>query len=326
MLKYSAKYFEKTKKIMLKHKPNAIVILQFFQRQDNILVAGIDEALQMLQKNTDTSKYIIRATEEGTVLNGFEVVLELEGQYQYFGEYEGIIDGILARASSLATNAMNVVKAANGKPVIYMGDRADHYQNQELDGKYIALGGISIQTTDAHVALHDGKAIGTMPHALIQMFEGDLIKALHAYKDTFPNEALTALVDFNNDVIGETLKAFKEFPNDLNAIRVDTSENMSDKMFLNDEEYGVTSNMIKKLRSALDEVGGTKVKIIVSSGFNATKISAFEKTKTPVDYYGVGGSLLKISCGFTADAVMIDGIKLAKQGRKYRKHNLNVIK
>ena len=325
MLKYSAKYFDKTKQIMEKHKPDSIVVLQFFQRQDNTLIAGIDEVLELLKNNTDTSKYTIRAIKEGTIVDAFAIVLELEGPYQYFGEFEGIIDGILARATSLATNAKDVIDAANGKPVIFMGDRADHYSNQELDGKYIALGGISTQVTDAQIKFHDGKAVGTMPHALIQMFEGDLVKALQAYKDTFPNEGLTGLVDFNNNVIDDALKAFKAFPNDLNAIRVDTSENMSDDMFTNDEEYGVTSNMIKKLRQSLDKVGGNKVQIIVSSGFTASKILDFESTNTPVDFYGVGGSLLKITRGFTADAVVIDDKKIAKQGRKYRQHNLKTI-
>ena len=101
MLKYSAKYFDKTKQIMEKHKPDSIVVLQFFQRQDNTLIAGIDEVLELLKNNTDTSKYTIRAIKEGTIVDAFAIVLELEGPYQYFGEYEGIIDGILARATSL---------------------------------------------------------------------------------------------------------------------------------------------------------------------------------------------------------------------------------
>ncbi|MCK5945941.1 MAG: nicotinate phosphoribosyltransferase [Mycoplasmataceae bacterium] len=322
MLKYSAKYFEKTRKIIESNKPDSIVTLQFFQRQDNVLLCGINEVLELLKKETDVSKYTIKYLDEKSIINGMDIVLELTGQYKYFGEYEGIIDGMLARATSLATNARDVVKAANGKEVIFMGDRADHYLNQERDGYAVALGGVTTQVTDAHIEGHEGKAVGTIPHALIQMFEGDLNKALRAYKKEFPNEKLTALVDFNNDVILDTLRAFKEFKEELVAIRVDTSDGVSDKMFLNDEEYGVTPNMIFSLRKALDMVGGQAVKIIVSSGFNVAKIKKFEDVKAPVDVYGVGGSLLKINNSFTADAVMIDKKKIAKVGRSFKEHSL----
>lgn len=187
--------------------------------------------------------------------------------------------------------------------------------NQALDGYSIALGGIKTQVTDEQIRLHGGVAVGTMPHALIQAFEGDLVKALKAYKDVFPNEKLTALVDFNNDVITDSIKAFKEFGKDLGAVRVDTASSVSDTMFLNNEEYGITPNMIKKLRGSLNKVGANHVKIIVSSGFDVEKIKHFEKLKTPVDIYGIGGSLMKINNSFTGDAVEMNGKIVAKIGR-----------
>lgn len=316
MKKYTAKYFDKTTKIIQKHLPNSEVLLQFFQRKDEVLLSGIKESLEFLKDNTDTSKYSIRYLGDGTVINSGDIVLELKGNYADFGIYEGVIDGILARATSLATNASKILEVANGKDVIFMGDRGDHFLNQERDGYSVALGGIKTQVTDAQVELHDGTAVGTMPHVLIQHFEGDLIKALHAYKETFPNEKLTALVDFNNDVITDSIRAFKEFGDDLAAVRVDTSDGVSDAMFMNNEEYGVTPNMIKSLRGALDRVGANNVKIIVSSGFTEEKIKRFEESNTPVDVYGVGGGLLKVNNNFTADAVEINGRQIAKVGRK----------
>lgn len=318
MEQYTAKYFMKTKKIIEKHRPKSTVLLQFFQRKDNAILCGIKEALNFLEKNTDTSKYLIKYLPEGSQINAGDVVLELEGYYPEFGLYEGMIDGILSRATSLASNANAVIEVANGKPVIFMGDRSDHYTNQERDGYAISVGGIDIQVTDAQIKNHNGKAVGTVPHALIQMFDGDIVTALRAYKDTFPEEKLTALVDFNNDVITDSLKALREFGEDLNAIRVDTSANMSDAMFLNDEEYGVTPNMITTLRNILDKNNGQHVKIIVSSGFNVQKIKEFESKSAPVDIYGVGASLLQINNTFTADAVKINGKPLAKKGRAYK--------
>lgn len=318
MEQYVAQYFKKTRKIIASEKPETIVTLQFFQRKDNAILAGMMEVIQLLKTNTNTDKYKIKYLPDRSKISSGEVVLELEGPYIEFGLYEGVIDGILSRMTSLATNAAEVVKAANGKQVVFMGDRSDHYLNQSRDGLAIAIGGIKTQVTDAHVSHHDGEAIGTIPHALIQMFEGDLVKALYAYKKNFPNQKVTALVDFNNDVLSESLKVLSYFQKDLFAIRVDTSANMSDAMFLNDEEYGVTPNMIKTLRKNLDSFGGKHVKIIVSSGFSATRIKQFEELETPVDIYGVGASLLHIGHTYTADAVKLNGKPLAKAGRKYR--------
>jgi nicotinate phosphoribosyltransferase len=324
MKKYSAIYFKKTSKIIKKIKPNSIVTIQFFQRKNKAIFAGINEVLELLEKNTNTFKYQIKYLKENSKINSKDVVLELKGNYSDFGIYEGIIDGILTRATSLATNARKILKAAKNKKVICMSDRSDHYINQENDGKYIAIGGIKTQVTEAQVLKHDGKAIGTIPHILIQMFNGDLIKALKAYEKIFPKENLIALVDFNNDVISDSLKAFKEFGNKLKAVRVDTAGDVSDVMFKNNEEYGVTPNLIKNLRNALNNNDANKVKIIVSSGFDEEKIKLFEKENTPVDYYGVGASLLKIKNYFTADAVEIDGKKIAKKGRK--KQNTSLLK
>ena len=319
MSKYTAIYFKKTTEIIKKHRPDSEVTIQFFQRQDDVMLSGIKESLEFLEKHTDTSKFEIKHLNDGDIINAMDIVLQFKGKYEHFGIYEGIIDGILARASSIATNAYRIKKLTN-KEIIFMGDRADHYLNQSLDGYSVALGGIKTQVTDAQIELHDGIAVGTVPHALIQMFEGDLIAALKAYKETFPQEKLVALVDFNNDVITDSLKVWNEFKDELKAIRIDTSDGVSDAYFKNDEEFGVTPNLIKATRKALDEAGAKDVKIIVSSGFNEKKIKMFEELNVPVDVYGVGGSLLKITNNFTADAVVINDKKIAKVGRNFREN------
>lgn len=85
MKQYTAKYFDKTKQIIEKHRQGSKVLLQFFQREDNIVLCGMDEVLELLRKNTDVSKYTIRYLPEGTILKSREVVLELEGFYPEFG-------------------------------------------------------------------------------------------------------------------------------------------------------------------------------------------------------------------------------------------------
>ncbi len=325
MKNYVAKYFLNTKKIAKKHElvKKSIVSLQFFQWSNNIKLCGINFVLEFLAEHTNTSKYRIKYLPDGTIVNSREVVLELKGEYKYFGIYEGIIDGILSRASSIATNAWNIKKVANGKRLIFMGDRADYYLNQKLDGYAAAVGGIETQVTKMQTSLHEGEDVGTTPHVLIQMFKGDLIAAMHAFRDLFPDEKLIALVDFNNDVIKDSLILLKEFKKDLYGVRVDTSPSLTDKYFENkkNQEKGVNIILIKALRQALDKNNGKHVKIIISSGLDAQKIQKFEKAKTPIDGYGVGASILKINNLFTADAVKIDGEKIAKVGRQYQKNS-----
>lgn len=85
MKQYTAKYFDKTKQIIEKHRKGSIVVLQFFQREDNVVLCGMNEVLDLLKKNTDVSKYSIKYLPEGSIVNNKEVVLELEGFYPEFG-------------------------------------------------------------------------------------------------------------------------------------------------------------------------------------------------------------------------------------------------
>ncbi|WP_029906528.1 nicotinate phosphoribosyltransferase [Mycoplasmopsis opalescens] len=319
---YVAKYFITTKKILEGVDNKNIVVLQFFQRADNVLLAGMNEVLELLEKNTDTSKYKIRYLPEGTIINNKEVVLELEGVWQDFGIYEGMIDGILAHSSSIATNAYHCVQAAKNKQIIFMGDRADHYSMHKIDGKAVKLAGVEIVSTDAQDVDKNDSSFGSMPHLFIQNFDGSLREACLAYKKVFPEEKIIALVDYHNDVITQSLEAYEALGENFAGVRVDTSANMRDHMFDNEpvsqDQYGVNPEQIIRLRKALDEAGAKDAIIVVSSGLNAEKIKWFEDNNAPVDMYGVGGSILRIWVNFSADATLLNGHKQAKEGRGYR--------
>ncbi|MEA4134250.1 nicotinate phosphoribosyltransferase [Mycoplasma sp. 2704] len=329
---YIASYFEKTKQILETFKPKNKIVMQFFQRKDNSILCGINEVLALLEEQTDTSKYTIKYLPEGSKINNLDIVLQLEGHYQDFGIWEGMIDGILARNTSIATNAYHCVQAAKDKQVIFMGDRADHYINQEMDGYAVRVGGIKAVSTLAQKdqnEVNDENVFGSMPHVLIQGFAGDTVAATKAYHKLFPKNKLIALVDYHNNIISESLKVWNELGNLVWGVRIDTSKNMIDHMFDNDEEkqYGVNPEQIKRLREALDKAGATNYKIVVSSGFNAEKIELFESLNVPVDYYGVGQSIFKLNNSFSADATILNGNPEAKEGRGYRENpNLIVYK
>lgn len=322
---FSAVYFLKSREIVRKYKENNIVTMQFFQKDEAVL-CGTDEVIALLQTFADDPTSLeIHSLKDGDKVSPYETVLTITGPYQNFGFLEGIIDGILARRTSVATNVYNVVKAAQKKSIIFMGDRDDHFQTQAGDGYAAYIGGASAQATHAMNEWWGHKGMGTMPHALIQMFDGDIVAACRAYNETFPEDDLVALVDYNNDVINDALKVAREFGSTLKTVRVDTSKTMIDQYFLNNTEVlgtydprGVCAELIIALRKALDAEGFTNVKICVSGGFTKERIAEFEKRDVPVDFYGVGGSLLKVNIGFTGDNVMLNGKHQAKFGRKFR--------
>ncbi|GAA0332829.1 nicotinate phosphoribosyltransferase [Bacillus carboniphilus] len=326
---FSAVYFLKTKELVQKYRSDNIVTMQFFQKNDAVL-CGTDEVLALIQTFAKNPHELeIYSLKDGDKIKPFETVLTITGPYQNFGILEGIIDGILARRTSVATNVYNVVKAAGisgkQKPVIFMGDRDDHFTQQAGDGYSAYIGGSTAQATHAMSEWWGKKGMGTMPHALIQLFNGDLVAACRAYQETFPEDELAALVDYNNDVITDALKVAREFGQDLMTVRLDTSRTMIDQYFLRNQHLlgsfdprGVNPELVFALRKALDEEGFHHVKILVSGGFDEKRIKEFETKHAPVDMYGVGGSLLKINIGFTGDNVILNGKHQAKAGRRYR--------
>ncbi|TLG76618.1 nicotinate phosphoribosyltransferase [Culicoidibacter larvae] len=322
---FSAVYFLKTAEIARKYKPNSIVTMQFFQRK-NAILCGIDEAIALVHTFAHNPQDLeIKALHDGNAAEPFETVLTITGHYQDFGFLEGLIDGILARRSSVATHVHDVVVAAGDKEVIFMGDRDDHFSQQSGDGYAAYVGGSSAQATHAMNEWWGKEGMGTMPHALIQLFDGDIIAAAHAYHETFPQDRLTVLVDYNNDVITDTLLLAREFGKDLYGVRLDTSRTMIDQYFMRNQDVlgsfdprGVNPELIFALRKALDEEGFNHVKIVASGGLTPEKIARFERIQTPVDMYGVGASLLKVNIGFTGDNVTLDGHPQAKAGRGYK--------
>lgn len=321
---YSANYFLKTRKIVKENLKNHIVTMQFFQRTDDAMLCGIDEVLALIKKfGKHPKKLKIEALNDGDLINAEEPVLKITGRYEDFGYLESLIDGLLARRSSVATNVYRIKRILGNKYQMFsMADRQDDYLTQAGDGYATYVAGVKKVSTDAQGLYWGGHGMGTMPHALIQMCGGDVIKASKLYHKTFPNEKVTALIDYNNDVITDAIKLAKALKTDLGAIRVDTSKSLIDKYFIGKstkgfDPHGVCKELIFALRKELNKNGFKYVKIVVSSSFTLEKIKEWVKLKVPVDVYGVGSSLvLNNTCGFTGDLVMLDGKPQAKFGRK----------
>ncbi len=322
--KFSAIYFLKTAKILKHDKMKNITKVQFFQRDNNVVLCGIKHSIEIIKKYIKKYKQLkIYALSDGDHINKNDVVLTIEGRLWNFVHLEGIIDGILTRESSIATNASKIINSANKKPIIYMNDRSDYYFTQFWDAYAAHKGGVTNFVTQAQVKLikdQNVKVIGTMPHILIQNYKGQLDQALSAYDKYINENKLVALIDYNNDVIGDLKKILPKFKDKLTAIRIDTPKNLIDKSLLNSKKpkaelYGVNIHLVKLVKDFLVKQDCSNVKIIISSGLNCKKIEYFEKHSALVDIYGVGKSFSNINLNFTCDAVLLNNKKESKFGR-----------
>ncbi len=322
---YSANYFLKSREIVAKFAPGHIVTEQWFQRTDDAMVCGIDESLAVLRKfAAHPEDLVIEALNDGDLISANEPVLKVTGRYEDFGFLESLIDGILARRSSVATNTMRTVRALAGAKTFSMADRQDDYLTQTGDGYATYVGGIKAYSTDAQGAWVGIKGMGTMPHALIEVSGGDVCKAADLYLEAYPDAPVTCLIDYHNNVTVDAVTLAKHLGHKLKAIRVDTSKSLIDHYFDDKDTsgfdpHGVCKELIFALRKALDDNGFDYVQIVVSSGFTPEKIAEWVKLGVPVDMYGVGTYLINnTTCGFTGDLVELDGHPEAKEGR----HNI----
>lgn len=334
---YSALYFNRTKQILLKDDNRKRVTMQIFQKK-HALLCGIDQVLALFKDATghfEDSEWIDKSHEleiesltDGDTIEPWLPVMHITGPYVYFAHLESLYLGILARQTKIATNTKNVVTAANGKPVIFFADRFDYFLNQQIDGYAAKVGGIHGVSTAAQGVLWNGKVFGTIPHALIAVHDGNTLSAARQFAKHFPDVPLIVLVDFENDCVKTALEVAREFGNKLFAVRLDTSESIIDTSLQsrNDQSLtGVHPELVNNVRQALNQAGFQNVKIVVSGGFTAERISLFEKDHIPVDIYGVGSSLLQGNNDFTADCVRVEDKEVAKFGRKYRE-NKNLCK
>lgn len=349
---------------------NMVVEMQWFtRRRPFALVAGVDKALSMLRQCTgyfdeegrfvNTYEHLeIEAVQDGVIVpyqgDPMDVrpVLKVRGRYRDFALLETPTLGALSRGSRIATNVYHTLVAARGKPVLFFPARFDAHEVQAMDGYAyeIAVERFNLDygkrltpfvSTDAQGDWWGGAGGGTVPHAVIACFTGDLPEAMLAFAATIPPHIpRIALVDFRNDSVFDSLATaramFGRHMELLEAglgeearryilfgVRLDTSESVRDVSVppLGDRtlDCGVNPRLVWIVREALNRAWEhwdiperwreaarnycRNIRIVVSGGFGPEKIRRFEELGVPADIYGVGSSLLSncSTCGTNTD-------------------------
>lgn len=279
------------------------VEMQWFpRRKPSCVVVGVDKSLAMLRDCTgyfDESGGFVSSfdkLEVWAVQDGSEAsydgdpmnvtpVMRVRGRYRDFAMLETPTLGALARGSRVATNVYEVLKAAQGKTVLFFPARFDAHEVQAADGYAYQVAvqlfnqnyGKSLSahvSTDAQGDWWGGAGGGTVAHAAIACFLGDTAEATMAFAATRPAEMpRIALVDFRNDCVGASLEViralFRRYLELLKAgrpeearkyklygVRPDTSSSLRDVSVppLGDRrlDCGVSPRLVFLMREAID--------------------------------------------------------------------------
>ncbi|MBN2324131.1 MAG: quinolinate phosphoribosyl transferase [Spirochaetes bacterium] len=320
---YSDKYFTRTRSVLIADGNRNRVLMQVFSRNEGVL-CGMDEAIAIIRLcAADPDRLKIAALYDGDAVSENETVLTIEGDYSSFAHLETVYLGVLARGTSIATAVREVCNAAFGKTVLFFSSRFDHYLVQSRDGYAAMIGGTRLVSTDANGLFFGGEGIGTVPHSLIAAYEGDTILACEAFRTHAPsNVDLIVLVDFENDCVNTSIEAARRFGSRLWGVRLDTAGDLIDRSVngRGKDSYGVCPELVHNVRKALDSEGYRHVKIVISGGFDTARVRRYVEEKVPFDAVGIGSSFYRKRVDFTADIVLVNGRRCAKEGRGYRKN------
>ncbi len=335
---YSDTYFNRAREILARDGHYPHVRMQVFQRSRSVL-CGIDEGLAILKLCSGREErgdwhdgwheLSVHALHDGDEIKPFETVLTIEGDYTLFAHLETCYLGVLSRRTRIATNAREIVTAANGKEVLFFPARFDHHQMQTGDGYAAYISGALGVSTDANAEWWGSRGMGTVPHSLIAAYDGDTVVATEKFAEYIdPDVHVISLVDFENDCVETSLAVARALGKRLWGVRLDTSGTLVDRSLWSQmgtfRPTGVVPQLVRNVREALDRSGFGYVKIVVSGGFDARKIREFEDDDVPVDAYAVGSAFFDGAgrFDFTADIVAIqrDGawIECHKVGRPER--------
>ena len=338
---FTDKYFTKSKLVAANMGLNPIVKYRVFGRFDGI--AALEPAQYMIQSLSPTAKVEILPT--GTPFKTKDTIMVIEDHFQNIVELETMYLWWSALPCYCAEQAQAIVKAAEGKTVLDFHARHLYDPTSVALASYGAgIGGIKAFSTDVgansvnylktqtayykevlnhgndyvhnHILGGDRKGVGTTPHALIAIFNGDYEAMANAYINTFPDENFVALIDYNNKEIGDTMLLLENLGDKLYGVRIDTcGENAAEGV--TDGKTGVTYQATSALRTALNENGGRHVRLYISSGFNEVKTKEF-MISAPNSFDGIGtGSFIPKGPYCTSDIFEVEGARESKVGREW---------
>lgn len=320
---FADKYFLRTNEILKKEGLNPFVRAQVFIRKGPAQVYGIDEAVAILEKygKIKESGGKIKALYERDMFWPKETLMVIEAPIQNIVELETMYLGVISAETTKHNNGIDVdlryvksnmekvVKAANGRDVMYFGARHWRYDKDAEIAKAAFDGGAKACSTDEGGKTVGQLGMGTIPHALENIYawkygyENAVVEATKAFDRVIdPNVPRIALVDYANKEIDDTIATAKALNGNLYGIRIDTcGENVGQGALKNEKELyqllkknldipekdkkywfgnGVTITGVYAICKALEKEGLGNIKKVLSSGFaDYKKVAAFARAE-----------------------------------------------
>jgi len=219
----------------------------------------------------------VLAMPEGTVAFPNEPLLRVTAPFREALLLESGLLQAINLSTLIATKASRVVWAARGRPVAEFAFRRAQEPFTVARSSYI--GGCSSTSFLAAAAEFRLRATGTIPHALVQLFESERA-AFEAVAESF--NRYTLLLDTYNprqaiETAVEVAHAYRDrMGHTLAAVRLDSGNLLEDS---------------RMVRAALDRGGLPDVRILASGDLDEFKIHDLLEAGAPIDGFGVGTSL-----------------------------------
>ncbi|MFO7966338.1 MAG: nicotinate phosphoribosyltransferase [Archaeoglobaceae archaeon] len=292
------KYFIWTDKILKEKNVDPYVVAEVTASTWGIFT-GLNDVLELLE-GVPVDLY---AMPEGSIFYPHEPVLTLTGRYSDFAKFETSILGFVCHASGVSTNAFRAKLAAGDKTVFSFGTRRQHPSLVAMLERSAYIGGVDGVSNVAAEKYLGIDSVGTMPHALIISFGGQL-EAWKAFDEIVDHDIpRILLVDTYSDEKTETIMAVENVSR-VDGVRLDTPGSRK----------GNIKKIIEEVKWELKIRGREDVKIILSGGLNVDEVL---KVGDLVDGFGVGTFISGAGpVDFALDIVERDGVFAAKRGKR----------
>jgi len=233
-----------------------------------------------------------------------EPVMFIDGPYGEYCLLETPMLGLICQASGAASRAARIKKAAGEKAVVAFGIRRMHPALSPMLDRAAYIGGFDGVSSLKGAEIIGEKPMGTMPHALIIMFENQ-VEAWKAFDEIISSDVpRVALVDTYYDEKIESIMAAEALKDRLYGVRLDTPGSRK----------GNFVEIIREVRWELDVRGYKNVKIFVSGGLDEEKVKVL--SEAGAEAFGVGTAVSNApTVNFAMDIIELEGRLVAKRGK-----------
>ncbi|WP_111495404.1 nicotinate phosphoribosyltransferase [Marinobacter bohaiensis] len=245
----------------------------------------------------------IQAMPEGTPVFPQEPLLEVEAPIAEAQILETLLMNYVHLETVLASKAVRLALAADGRPVVDFGMRRMHGLDAAYRGvRAFRMAGLA-GTSNVLAGLDFGLPIrGTMAHSFVQACDSEM-EAFRTYAERFPGTTLLVDTYDTERAVAAIIRWLKSEPSmEIGAIRLDS---------------GDFAEQAVHCRRMLDEAGLGRISIMASGGLDEHKIDALCRSSVPLDGFGVGTSV-----GASSDAPSLElAYKLTEYAGRPRMKN-----